>query len=56
MAHEVIEAITELHIVDGEIVDSNNEYGNGLYVEFKCNCCGHWWTGRKGPTIEAYDE
>lgn len=55
MATEVIEAFTDLHLVDGEIVDTNNEYGNGLRIEFKCKSCGHRWTGRKGVSIESYN-
>ncbi len=53
---EVIEAASE-HFIDNGVWDhsyDNNEYGNGLRVELRCDVCGHHWTGRKGVTMDAY--
>lgn len=53
-AFETIEATTELRFKDGAFVDSNNEYGDGIRIEFKCWKCEHRWMGRKGVTILSY--
>ena len=53
---EVIEASSE-HFIDNGVWDhsyDNNEYGNGLRVELRCDKCDHHWTGRKGVTMDAY--
>lgn len=55
-AYETIEATTELRFRNGVFVDSNNEYGCGIRIEFKCWECEHRWTGRKGVTINSYLE
>lgn len=55
-AIEVIEAASE-HFIDNGVWKheyDNNEYGNGLRIEFRCDECGHKWRGAKGVTIDAY--
>lgn len=53
-AFESIQATTEFYFKDGLLEWTNNEYGNGIGVDFKCHCCGHRWNGRKGITIDNY--
>lgn len=53
-ANETIEATTEFYFKDGVLEWTNNEYGNGVRMDFFCHCCGHRWTGRKGITIDSY--
>jgi len=55
-AIEVVEAASE-HFIDNGVWKreyDNNEYGNGLRIEFRCDECVHKWTGKKGVTIDAY--
>ena len=54
IACETIEATTEFTFKDGVCVYTNNEYGNGISMFFKCQNCGHGWYGRKGITIYSY--
>lgn len=54
--YEVVEAASE-HFIDNGVWKreyDNNEYGNGLRIEFRCDECDHKWTGKKGVTIDAY--
>lgn len=53
---EVIEAASEHLIIDGVWDQSydNNEYGNAIRVDLRCDECGHAWTGRKGVTLDSY--
>lgn len=53
-ANETIEATTEFYFENGILKWTNNEYGNGIRVDFLCHSCGHIWTGRKGITIDSY--
>ncbi len=55
-AYETIEATTEFYFKDGTLEWTNNEYGNGIRMDFLCHCCGHRWVGRKGITINNYTE
>ena len=53
-ANETIEATTEFYFKDGVLEWTNNEYGNGVRMDFFCHCCGHRWKGRRGITIDDY--
>lgn len=55
-AIETIEATTEFYFENGILKWTNNEYGNGVRVDFVCHSCHHIWTGRKGITINCYTE
>ena len=54
IACETIEATTEFTFMNGLLVDTNNEFGNGISMYFKCLNCGHNWYGRKGISIDSY--
>lgn len=59
LANEVVEAYTEFRFKDGvcrEDLDTANEIGLGIRMEFVCKVCGHTWTGRKGVTVDNYSE
>ena len=53
-AYESIEATTEFYFENGILKWTNNEYGNGIRVDFACHSCHHIWTGKKGITIDNY--
>ena len=56
IACETIEATTYFTFENGICTDTNNEYGNGVSMNFVCKKCGHRWSGRKGITIDDYTE
>lgn len=56
IASETIEATTDFTFENGVCIYTNNEYGNGIRMNFTCNNCGHRWLGRKGITIDNYTE
>ena len=43
-------------VENGVCVDTNNEFGNGISINFICKNCGHRWYGRRGITIDNYTE
>lgn len=54
---EVIEAYSE-HLVDNGVWDhdyDNNEYGNGIRVDCRCDECGHRWS-KPGADIEWFTD
>ena len=54
--YEVIEAISQ-HFVDNGVWNhkyDNNEYGNGLYIECRCDNCDHRWRSRRGINFNNY--
>ena len=56
VVYEVIEAISEHHIVNGVWLhkDDNNEYGNAIAVECRCEKCGHDFKSRRGINFDNY--
>ena len=57
-AREWIQAYSD-HYVDNGVWEherDSNDFGEGIKIEFTCDSCGHKWTGRKGVTMESYNE
>ena len=54
--YEVIEAISQHFIEDGvwKHIYDNNEYGDGLYTECRCDNCDHRWRSRRGINFNNY--
>lgn len=54
--YEVIEAISQ-HCVDNGVwkhIYDNNEYGDGLYIECRCDYCDHRWRSKRGLDFSNY--
>jgi len=53
---ETIEAISEHHVVDGVWLhkDDNNEYGDVISVDCKCESCGHRFKSKRGINFDNY--
>lgn len=54
--YEVIEAVSQ-HLVDNGVwkhIYDNNEYGDGLYTECRCDNCDHRWRSKRGIDFTNY--
>ena len=54
--YEVIKAVSQ-HFVDNGVWKhkyDNNEYGDGLYIDCRCDNCDHRWRSRRGINFNNY--
>ncbi len=54
--YEIIEAVSQHKVVNGIWLHNydNNEYGNGIKTECRCEGCGHKWQSKRGINFDNY--